>query len=123
VADGSLLSTFEAARLLGITPNVPRTDNGVTVAAESSFEVSEMVMASNAVSLSATIAVGAGELPETLTLGGAVKLMESAALDGEWTEVTPALSQIKFTRVSENKATLSVTQASGTYKFFQILVK
>ena len=109
--------------LLGITPNVPRTDNGVTVAAESSFEVSEVVIASNAVSLSATIAVGAGELPETLTLGGAVKLMESAALDGEWTEVTPALSQIKFTRVSENKATFSVTQASGTYKFFQILVK
>ena len=123
LAEGTTVEALEAARLLGITPSVSVSGNIATVAAESTFEVSEVVLADNAVSLSVTIAVGAGELPETLTLGGAVKLMVSDTLDGEWTEVTPAPSQIKFTRVSENKATLSVTQASGSYKFFQVLVK
>jgi hypothetical protein len=123
LASGTTVDTLEAARLLGITPNVTRTDDGATVAAESSFEVSEVVVAENAVSLSVTIAVEAGTLPSVLSLGGSVKLMVCDILGGEWTEVTPAPSQIKLTRVSENKATLSVTQDSGSYKFFQVLVK
>ena len=82
-----------------------------------------MVVADNAVSLAVTITVEAGRFPTEVSLGGAVKLMVCDTLGGEWTEVTPDPSQIKFTRVSENKATLSVTQDSGSYKFFQVLVK
>ena len=123
LASGTTVDTLEAARLLGITPSVTRTDDGATVAAESTFEVSEVVVAENAVSLSVTITVEAGTLPSVLSLGGTVKLMVCDTLGGEWTEVTPDPSQIKLTRVSENKATLSVTQDPGSYKFFQVLVK
>ena len=123
LASGTTVDTLEAARLLGITPNVTRADDGATVAAESTFEVSEVVVANSAVSLSVTIAVEAGTLPSVLSLGGSVKLMVCDTLGGEWTEVTPSPSQIKLTRVSENKATLSVTQNPGSYKFFQVLVK
>ena len=123
LALGTTVDTLEAARLLGITPSITRTDDGAKVAAESSFEVSDVVVADNAVSLSVTIAVEAGTLPSVLSLGGTVKLMACDTLGGEWIEVTLAPSQIKLTRVSENKATLSVTQNPGSYKFFKVLVK
>jgi hypothetical protein len=44
-------------------------------------------------------------------------------LNGEWTEVTPLPTQIRLTRMSDTEATLAVTQALDTYKFFKVLVK
>jgi hypothetical protein len=114
---------LDAARLLGITPNVTRTDDGATVAAESTFEVSEVVVAENAVSLAVTITVEAGRFPTEVSLSGAVKLMVCDTLNGEWTEVTPLPTQITLTRMSDTEASLAVTQALDTYKFFKVLVK
>jgi hypothetical protein len=123
LASGTTVETLDAARLLGITPSISVSGSIALVAAESTFEVSEVVVADSAMSLAVTIMVDAGTLPSVLSLGGSVKLMVCDILGGEWTEVTPAPSQIKLTRVSENKATLSVTQNPGSYKFFQVLVK
>lgn len=123
LAEGTSATSLEAARLLGITPNVTRTDDGATVAAESSFEVSEVVVADNAVALAVTITVEAGTLPSVLSLGGSVKLLVCDTLGGEWIEVTPAPSQIMLTRISDTEATLSVTQALDAYQFFKVVVK
>ncbi len=60
LAEGTSATSLEAARLLGITPNVTRTDDSASVVAESSFEVSEVVVTDNAVSLAVTITVEAG---------------------------------------------------------------
>jgi hypothetical protein len=123
LAEGTTAETLEVARLLGITPSVSLSSSDATVAAESTFEVSEVAVADNVVSLAVTITVEAGTLPSALSLGGTVKLMVCDSLGGEWTEVTPEPSQITLTRVSENKAKLSVTRDLGSYNFFQVLVK
>ncbi len=123
LAEGTSATSLEAARLLGITPSVTRTVDGASVAAESSFEVREVVVADNAVSLAVTIVVEAGTFPSVLSLGGSVKLMVCDTLGGEWIEVTPAPSQIKLTRISDTEATLSVTQALDAYQFFKVIVK
>jgi hypothetical protein len=123
LAEGTTAEALEAARLLGITPSVSVSGNIATVAAESTFEVSEVVVADNAVSLAVTITVEAGRFPTEVSLGGAVKLMVCDTLNGEWTEVTPLPTQIRLTRMSDTEATLAVTQALDTYKFFKVLVK
>jgi hypothetical protein len=123
LALGTTVDTLDAARLLGITPKVTRTSDGATVAAESSFEVSEVAVADNAVSLAVTITVEVGELPSVLSLGGSVKLMVCDTLGGDWREVTPDSSQIKLTRISDTEARLSVTQSVDAYNFFKVLVK
>ena len=123
LAEGTTVEALEAARLLGITPSVSVSGNIATVAAESTFEVSEVVVADNAVSLAVTITVEAGRFPTEVSLGGAVKLMVCDTLNGEWTEVTPSPTQIRLTRMSDTEATLAVTQALDTYKFFKVLVK
>jgi hypothetical protein len=123
MADGTTAETLDAARLLGITPSVSVEGNIATVAAESSFEVSEVVVADNAVSLAVTITVEAGELPENPSLGGVVKLLVCDTLGGEWTEMTPDPSQIELTRISDTEARLSVTQSLDVYNFFKVLVK
>jgi hypothetical protein len=123
LAEGTSTASLEAARLLGITPSVTRTSDGAIVAAESSFEVSEVAVADNAVSLAVTITVEVGELPSVLSLGGSVKLMVCDTLGGDWREVTPDSSQIKLTRISDTEARLSVTQSVDAYNFFKVLVK
>ena len=123
LAEGTTVEALGAARLLGITPSVSVSGNIATVAAESTFEVSKVVVAENAVSLAVTITVEAGRFPSEVSLGGAVKLMVCDTLNGEWTEVTPAPSQIMLTRISDTEATLSVTQTLDAYQFFKVLVK
>jgi hypothetical protein len=123
LAEGTTVEALEAARLLGITPSVSVSGDIATVAAESTFEVSEVVVAENAVSLAVTITVEAGELPENPSLGGVVKLLVCDTLGGDWREVTPDHSQIKLTRISDTEARLSVTQSVDAYKFFKVLVK
>ena len=123
LAEGTTVEALESARLLGITPSVSVSGNIATVAAESTFEVSEVVVADNALSLAVTITVEAGRFPTEVSLGGAVKLMVCDTLNGAWTEVTPSPTQIRLTRMSDTEATLAVTQALDTYKFFKVLVK
>ncbi len=52
-----------------------------------------------------------------------MKLLVCDTLNGDWTEVTPAPSQIMLTRISDTEARLSVTQALNTYNFFKVVVK
>ena len=123
LAGGTSVEALEAARLLGITPSVSVSGGIATVAAASSFEVCEVEVADDEVSLSVAITVGAGSLPETFALGGTVTLMVCDSLDGEWTMVTPSPTQITLTRVSDTEATLAVTQALEGYNFFKVVVK
>jgi hypothetical protein len=120
LATGVTAESLEQARLLGITPRV----DGTEVAVASTFEVSEVVVADNAVSLAVTIAVEAGTLPSALPLGGTLKLMVCETLGGEWTEITPDPKEIRLIPVSDTEATLSITQTlDNAYKFFQVIVK
>ena len=123
LASGTTAETLEAARLLGITPSVTLTSEGAIVATESDFTVREIVVTDESVLLSVRMAVGVGTLPETLSLGGTVKLMVCNDLDGVWTEITPTPSQITLTRVSDTEANLSLTQNLGEYTFFKVIVK
>ena len=123
LASGTTVETLDAARLLGITPSISASDSIASVAAESTFEVSEVVVADNAVSLAVTITVEAGKLPENPSLGGVVKLLVCDTLGGDWREVTPDPSQIKLTRISDTEARLSVTQSVDVYNFFKVFVK
>lgn len=123
LASGTTVETLDAARLLGITPSISASDSIASVAAESSFEVSEVVVADNAVSLAVTITVEAGKLPENPSLGGVVKLLVCDTLGGDWREVTPDPSQIKLTRISDTEARLSVAQSVDVYNFFKVFVK
>jgi hypothetical protein len=123
LAEGTTAETLDSARLLGITPSISVSGSIASVAAESTFEVSEVVVTENAVSLAVTITVETGRFPAEVSLGGVVKLMVCDTLNGEWTEITPAPSQIMLKRISDTEATLSVTQTLDAYQFFKVLVK
>jgi hypothetical protein len=119
LAEGVTAESLEQARLLGITPRV----DGTEVAVASTFEVSEVAVEDDAVTLSVTIAVEQGALPETFMLGGEVKLMVCQTLGGEWSEVTLDPEEIVVTRVDDKTATVSVTYDKDGYNFFKVVVK
>ena len=121
LADGVTAEMLEEARLLGVIPEVNVDGTVAEVAVATSFIVSDMVVDETTITLAVTIAVGQGELPETVTLGGQVALKVAQSLS-EWTTVTPAPAAITMTRVSETEATVSVTYDRGEYKFFQVIV-
>jgi hypothetical protein len=119
LAEGVTNETLEQARLLGIMPSV----DGTEVVVASTFEVAEVAVDANRVTLSVTIAVEQGALPETFTLGGEVKLMVCQTLGGEWSEITPDPEEIVVTRVDDKTATVSVTYDKDDYNFFKVVVK
>ena len=110
---------MEQARLLGVIPAI----NGTEVAVGSTFEVSEVSLDEEVVTLSVTIAVQAGELPNTLRLGGDVVLLACKSLGDDWTEIIPTSSNLSITRVNATEATISVTKDRDDYQFFKVVVK
>jgi hypothetical protein len=119
LAEGMTAASLEQARLLGITPRV----DGTEVAVASTFEVADIAVVDDAVTLSVTIAVEQGELPGSFKLGGTVTVMVCETLGGEWTEITPDPEEIVTTRVDDKTATVSVTYDRSDYNFFKVVVK
>ena len=121
LAGGVTAEMLEEARLLGVIPEV----NGAEVAVATSFTVSDIVVDETTLTLAVTIAVEQGELPETVTLGGEVKLMVAQSLADEWTTVVPTPENIEVTRASDpniQEAVISVTYDRSDYKFFRVVV-
>ena len=119
VAEGTSAAALEQARLLGVIPAI----NGTEVAVGSTFDVSEVSVDEDVVTLSVTIAVQAGELPNTLRLGGDVVLLACKSLGDDWTEIISTSSNISITRVNATEATISVTKDRDDYQFFKVVVK
>jgi hypothetical protein len=121
LADGVTAEMLEEARLLGVIPEV----NGAEVAVATSFTVSDIVVDETTLTLAVTIAVEQGELPETITLGGEVKLMVAQSLADEWTTVVPTPENIEVIRASDpniQEAVISVTYDRSDYQFFKVIV-
>lgn len=121
LADGVTAEMLEEARLLGVIPEV----NGAEVAVATSFTVSDIVVDETTITLAVMIAVEQGELPETVTLGGEVKLMVAQSLADEWTTVVPTPENIEVIRASDpniQEAVISVTYDRSDYKFFRVVV-
>jgi hypothetical protein len=95
------------------------------VAAESTFEVSEVVVTDDTLTLSVTIAVGEGKgsLPETFTLGGTVKLRACQSLSEGLKEVALPTNAVKVERVNATQATVTLTVDKALYQFFQVIVE
>lgn len=121
LADGVTAEMLEEARLLGVIPEV----NGAEVAVATSFTVSDIVVDETTITLAVMIAVEQGELPETVTLGGEVKLMVAQSLADEWTTVVPMSENIEVVRASDpniQEAVISVTYDRSDYQFFKVIV-
>ena len=121
LADGVTAEMLEEARLLGVIPDV----EGAEVAVATSFTVCDIVVDETTITLAVMIVVEQGELPETITLGGEVKLMVAQSLADEWTSVVPTPENIEVIRASDpniQEAVISVTYDRSDYKFFRVVV-
>ncbi len=121
LADGVTVEMLEEARLLGVIPDVEDAE----VAVATSFTVCDIVVDETTLTLAVMIVVEQGELPETITLGGEVKLMVAQSLADEWTTVVPTPENIEVIRASDpniQEAVISVTYDRSDYKFFRVVV-
>lgn len=125
LADGVTADALEQARLLGVIPEVNVDGTVAEVAVATSFTVSDIVVDETTITLAVMISVEQGELPETVTLGGEVKLMVAQSLADEWTTVVPTPENIEVIRASDpniQEAVISVTYDRSDYKFFRVVV-
>lgn len=109
------------AKLLGVHPTLQDDNAGtLSVSAETTFEISSIIVDGNTISLTATITAKQGTIPQSFVLGGIpkVRVKNSLSDTGNLLVMTPTVRRIDGTR-----ATITFTVNVVNAKFYQVIVE
>lgn len=106
-AEGTSATTLERAQTLGLTPILTTTETGATLAAQSTFKITDLTLGVDTLTLEVTLTATAGSLTDPLTLDGTLQLLGANTLDGPWEPLT--LTHLTTTRHSATQATFTLT--------------
>lgn len=96
----------------------------ITVAVKTTFEVSSLTVADGKVTLVATVTVGKGQaLPETVTLGGNVKVKVAKNLTDGWDSEPRTFGKPNLTRVDNQTYQMRMEIDLSEYTFYQVIVE
>ncbi len=131
LAEGTSEETLDAARLLGVIPQIGGTaaisifalDDTILVSGGAELQVSDIVVANEEVSLTARVVATQGAtLPENYQPLMSPKLYGYTTLNGNPTEIAQT-SPTGWTRMSDTTATQTISVPIGTYIFFKVVAE